>query len=132
MHRAYLCWLSPGGEHEARANRVPVGCGAVADQPDGHRRVRTREIVLQQADPRRRAVGDPHVKIAIVIPVDDRHRPGIIVVVDPQQGGGLAKALAFEIQIEWISFIPAKRLAAGDEIIEITNIARIARSGGGF
>ena len=95
VNRAHLCRLGAGGEHEARAYRVPVGRGAVADQPDGHRRVGTREVVPQQADPRRRAVGDPHVEIAIVIPVDDRHCSGVVVVVDPQQGGGLGKAPAF-------------------------------------
>jgi len=34
------------------------------------------------------------LEIAILIPVDDRHGAGIIIVVDSQQGGGLGKAAA--------------------------------------
>jgi hypothetical protein len=100
-------------ERQSRADGITIRFPAIADQPDRDEAALRLMVVLQEPDPGRGAVRDPHVRVAIPIPIDDADRTRVIVKIDTEQSADINKARAFQIQEERIALIAAERLPLG-------------------
>ena len=103
-------------------DRIAIGSAAGSLQPQRQEMISISVAIPQKPHGRGRAVRGPQIEVAVVVPIDQRMRAGVVHEVQAGDGGNVGELAVPGVQVATISLVAAQGNALKDHVLHLIQV----------